>query len=97
MIAGAWCSTRAQIFGASLSQGLGRGDAQDLSEKRREHFHIIRNMRRMRVAREAKVFVPASRSGEGASWALLQALRRHRFVALASVPLMIEVEAVLFR
>lgn len=39
----------------------------------------------------------AARSRNGASFALLQALRQRHFVALVSVPLMLEYEAVLKR
>jgi putative PIN family toxin of toxin-antitoxin system len=50
-----------------------------------------------RVVLDTNVLVAASRSRQGASFALLQALRRQRFVALVSVPLMLEYEAVLLR
>ena len=43
------------------------------------------------------VLVAAARSRLGASFALLQALRERRFVALVSVPLMLEYEAALTR
>nr|VFJ69642.1 MAG: putative toxin-antitoxin system toxin component, PIN family [Candidatus Kentron sp. FM]VFJ74557.1 MAG: putative toxin-antitoxin system toxin component, PIN family [Candidatus Kentron sp. FM]VFK21315.1 MAG: putative toxin-antitoxin system toxin component, PIN family [Candidatus Kentron sp. FM] len=50
-----------------------------------------------RVVLDTSVFVAASRSSAGASFALLQALRGRRIIALASVPLMLEYEAVLKR
>ena len=46
------------------------------------------------VVLDTNILVAASRSREGASFALLKALREARFVALASVPLMLEYEAV---
>lgn len=60
-------------------------------------FHIIFNMKFDRVVLDTNVLVAAARSREGASFALLQALREGRYVALASVPLMLEYEAVLKR
>lgn len=50
-----------------------------------------------RVVLDTNVLVAASRSRQGASFALLQLLRRQRFTALVSVPLMLEYEAVLLR
>jgi len=50
-----------------------------------------------RVVLDANILVAAARSSSGASFALSQALRHGRFVALASVPLMLEYEAVLNR
>ncbi|MEY2341693.1 putative toxin-antitoxin system toxin component, PIN family [Acidithiobacillus sp. IBUN Pt1247-S3] len=50
-----------------------------------------------RVVLDTNVLVAASRSSRGASFALLQALRDERFIALLSVPLMLEYEAVLLR
>lgn len=49
----------------------------------------------LRVVLDTNILVAASRSRRGASFALLQALREGRFVALLSVPLMLEYEAVL--
>lgn len=57
--------------------------------------HITDNM--MRVVLDTNVLVAAGRSRAGASFALLQLLRQRRFVALASVPLLLEYEAVLKR
>jgi len=51
----------------------------------------------MRIVLDTNVLVAASRSRNGASFALLQALRNDRYVALVSVPLMLEYEAVLKR
>lgn len=51
----------------------------------------------IRVVLDTNVLVAASRSRAGASFAVLQALRQRRFVALVSVPLMLEYEAVLKR
>ena len=51
----------------------------------------------IRVVLDTNVLVAATRSRAGASFAVLQALRQRRFVALASVPLMLEYEAVLKR
>ena len=50
-----------------------------------------------RAVLDTNVLVAAARSSLGASFALLQALRARRFVALISVPLMLEYEAVLLR
>ena len=50
-----------------------------------------------RAVLDTNVLVAAARSRLGASFALLQALRKRRFVALVSVPLMLEYEAVLSR
>ncbi len=50
-----------------------------------------------RAVLDTNVLVAAARSRLGASFALLQALRSRRFVALVSVPLMLEYEAVLLR
>lgn len=52
-------------------------------------------MKQHRIVLDTNVLVAASRSRNGASFALLQALRERRFVALVSVPLMLEYEAVL--
>jgi len=61
------------------------------------HSNIIGDMKKQRVVLDTNVLVAASRSRNGASFALLQMLREGRFVALASVPLMLEYEAVLLR
>jgi putative PIN family toxin of toxin-antitoxin system len=58
---------------------------------------IIRDMTISRVVFDTNVLVAASRSRNGASFALLQALRDRRYVALVSVPLLLEYEAVLKR
>lgn len=50
-----------------------------------------------RVVLDTSVLVAAARSRIGASFQVLGALRDRRFVALASVPLMLEYEAVLKR
>ena len=50
-----------------------------------------------RVVLDTHVLVAAARSRQGASFALLQALRADRFRLLASVPLFLEYEAVLKR
>ena len=50
-----------------------------------------------RAVLDTNVLAAAARSSLGASFALLQALRERRFVALVSVPLMLEYEAVLSR
>lgn len=54
-------------------------------------------MKNYRIVLDTNILVAASRSRNGASFALLQALRNKQFVALASVPLMLEYEAVLKR
>ena len=54
-------------------------------------------MRVGRVVLDTNVLVAAARSRQGASFALLQALRADRFRLLASVPLFLEYEAVLKR
>jgi putative PIN family toxin of toxin-antitoxin system len=54
-------------------------------------------MTKYRVVLDTNVLVAASRSRNGASFALLQALRHEQFTALVSVPLMLEYEAVLKR
>ena len=51
----------------------------------------------IRVVLDTNVLVAAGRSRNGASFALLQALRANRFHMLASVPLFLEYEAVLKR
>ena len=50
-----------------------------------------------RLVLDTNVLVAASRSRNGASFAILQQLRCRHFVALMSVPLMLEYEAVLKR
>lgn len=50
-----------------------------------------------RVVLDTNVLIAASRSRNGASFALLKALRERQFVALASVPLLLEYEVVLKR
>lgn len=50
-----------------------------------------------RVVLDTNILVAASRSRNGASFALLARLRAGQFIALASVPLMLEYEAVLLR
>ena len=50
-----------------------------------------------RAVLDTNVLIAAARSSLGASFALLQAVRERRFVALVSVPLMLEYEAVLSR
>ncbi|MBI5441611.1 MAG: putative toxin-antitoxin system toxin component, PIN family [Deltaproteobacteria bacterium] len=52
-------------------------------------------MTRCRVVLDTNVIVAASRSRQGASFAVLQALRDRHFTALISVPLVLEYEAVL--
>lgn len=59
--------------------------------------HIISDMTLSRAVLDTNILIAAARSRKGASFALLQALRARRFVALASVPLMLEYEAVLKR
>jgi predicted nucleic acid-binding protein len=51
----------------------------------------------MRVALDTDVIVAALHSRTGASNALLRAVRRGRLEAVASVPMMLEYEAVLMR
>jgi len=51
----------------------------------------------IRAVLDTNVLIAASRSRQGASYALLHALRQRRFIALASVPLLLEYEAVLKR
>jgi putative PIN family toxin of toxin-antitoxin system len=50
-----------------------------------------------RVVLDTNILVAAARSRQGASFAVLQALRQWRFTALVSVPLMLEYESVLKR
>ena len=59
--------------------------------------HIICNMKISRIVLDTNILIAAARSRNGASFALLQALRNEQFIALASVPLMLEYEAVLKR
>lgn len=59
--------------------------------------HITNDMTNPRVVLDTNILVSASRSRIGASFALLQALRAGEYTALASVPLMLEYEAVLKR
>ena len=58
---------------------------------------MIGDMMTPRVVLDTNILVSAARSRKGASFALLSALRAGRFVALVSVPLMLEYEAVLKR
>lgn len=51
----------------------------------------------MKIVLDTNVLVAAARSREGASFAVLRALRQRQFIALVSVPLMLEYEAVLKR
>ncbi len=59
--------------------------------------HIIYDMRLKRVVLDTNVLVAAGRSRNGASFAILQAVRAGRFRMLASIPLFLEYEAVLKR
>jgi putative PIN family toxin of toxin-antitoxin system len=59
------------------------------------YSHIFGDM--MKVVLDTNVLVAASRSRQGASFALLEALRQRRFTALVSVALLLEYEAVLKR
>ena len=54
-------------------------------------------MKKYRIVLDTNILIAASRSRNGASFALLQAMKAKRFVALVSVPLMLEYEAVLKR
>jgi putative PIN family toxin of toxin-antitoxin system len=54
-------------------------------------------MKLPRIVLDTNVLVSASRSRRGASFAVLQAVRNGQFLALLSVPLMLEYEAVLKR
>ena len=54
-------------------------------------------MKKLRIVLDTNILVAASRSRLGASFALLGALRSARYIALASVPLLLEYEAVLSR
>jgi len=58
---------------------------------------MICDMKIFRVVLDTNVLVAASRSRNGASFALLLALKNGQFTALTSVPLMLEYEAVLKR
>ncbi len=58
---------------------------------------MICDMNIPRVVLDTNVLVSASRSRNGASFALLLALQNRHITALASVPLMLEYEAVLKR
>jgi putative PIN family toxin of toxin-antitoxin system len=62
-----------------------------------KHGNMICDMKIIRVVLDTNVLVAASRSRSGASFALLLALRNGQFSALASIPLMLEYEAVLKR
>lgn len=55
------------------------------------------NMTKLKVVLDTNMLVPAGRSRQGESCAVLQRLSRGDFVALASVPLFLEYEAVLKR
>lgn len=59
--------------------------------------NIASDMTLLRIVLDTNVLVAASRSRLGASFALLQSLRNEQFLALLSVPLMLEYEAVLKR
>ena len=58
---------------------------------------MICDMKIFRVVLDTNVLVAASRSQNGAAFALLSALKNGQLTALASVPLMLEYEAVLKR
>jgi putative PIN family toxin of toxin-antitoxin system len=58
---------------------------------------MLRDMKQLRVVLDTNVVAAASRSRRGASFAVLRLLREGRFIALASVPLLLEYEAVLKR
>ena len=58
---------------------------------------MICDMKIPHVVLDTNVLVAASRSRNGASFALLLALKNGQYTALASVPLMLEYEAVLKR
>lgn len=51
----------------------------------------------IKLVLDTNILVSASRSSLGASFAVVQALGQRRFIALVSVPLMLEYEAVLSR
>ncbi len=59
--------------------------------------NMICDMKIPRVVLDTNVLLAASRSRNGASFALLLALKNGQYSALASVPLMLEYEAVLKR
>lgn len=59
--------------------------------------NIIGNMKLERIVLDPNVLAAAAHSRNGASFALLGALRASRFCMLASVPLFLEYEAVLKR
>jgi putative PIN family toxin of toxin-antitoxin system len=52
---------------------------------------------KLRLVLDTNVLIAAARSRNGASFAALQALRAGRYIAVASVPLLLEYEAVLKR
>lgn len=54
-------------------------------------------MKALRIVLDTNILIAASRSRNGASYALLTALKNRQFIALASVPLMLEYEDVLKR
>jgi putative PIN family toxin of toxin-antitoxin system len=61
-----------------------------------QNKNIIGNMKK-RAVLDTNILVAASRSRLGASFAVLRAMRAGQFQALASVPLVLEYEAVLMR
>ena len=58
---------------------------------------MIGDMKILRIVLDTCVLVAAGRSRNGASFALLEHLRKGQFVVLASVPLFLEYESVLKR
>lgn len=54
-------------------------------------------MTKLKVVLDTNTLVAASRSRQGASFAVMQHLRQGNFIALASVPLFLEYESVLKR
>jgi len=73
------------------------GGWRTVSVERFSGCNIIGNMKINRIVLDTNVLVAAARSRNGASFALLGALRANRFCMLASVPLFVEYEAVLKR
>lgn len=58
---------------------------------------IICNMKKLSVVLDTNIFVAASRSKQGAAFAILRLLRAGQFTCLVSVPMMLEYESVLKR
>lgn len=68
-----------------------------LINMRSKYRDMICNMKKPSIVLDTNIFIAASRSRNGASFAILQALREKQFICLVSVPMMLEYESVMKR